>query len=296
MKKTNLSLIFFTVFLLFMTGCSQNASGKITNVTKTGDNAFSFEYDGEVRDFIICLPEKADNAPAILMLHGLGSNASGFMEYTHMEGSACPRGYAVIYVSGLSDSDDPSSSSGWNSGLKTSSRDDAGMLKALSDYLITEYNLRADGIFAAGFSNGGFMIHRLAAESKGRFCAVASVAGKMPASVWKKKPRKTSTGFLEIYGEKDDVVPMKSNNSCQYSPDPAIEDVMEYWAHANVLSECTTTDISPQSELTRYYSKENPREVWSIFIRDGRHSWPEELYCGFDINELILDFFDTCLK
>ena len=38
------------------------------------------------------------NTPLIIMMCGLGNNSLSFQNKTHMEETACPRGYAVCYV------------------------------------------------------------------------------------------------------------------------------------------------------------------------------------------------------
>jgi poly(3-hydroxybutyrate) depolymerase len=113
------------------------------------------------------------------------------------------------------------------------------------------------------------MVHRLAVEDTEQFAAVASVAGFLPESVWNRRPEKLSTAFLQINGTKDDVVPMNANGSAKYNKNPAIEDVLEYYRSAN-----------GSADSVKYIS-----------VEGGRHSWPEEKFCGFDVDKMILDFF-----
>ena len=48
--------------------------------------------------------------------------------------------------------------------------------------------------------------------------------------------RLLKTGFFQITGEKDDVVPKNSDGSAKYAIVPAIEDVIAYYAEANGLT------------------------------------------------------------
>jgi poly(3-hydroxybutyrate) depolymerase len=50
--------------------------------------------------FIIDLPDNADNAPLVIMLHGYGSSAEDFRYSIQFEKAANPMGYAVVYVTG----------------------------------------------------------------------------------------------------------------------------------------------------------------------------------------------------
>ena len=52
-----------------------------------------------------------------------------------------------------------------------------------------------------------------------------------------------------------------------------------------------------QSPLTKYTSSdaedaEKSKQVWNLFIPDGRHSWPDEGVTGININHLIVEFLN----
>ena len=137
------------------------------------------------------------------------------------------------------------------------------------------------------------MAHRLAMEAGDTFSACVSVAGMMPAKIWQNRNDTNDISFFQITGEKDDVVPKNSDGSAEYAPAPAIEDVMTYWAMSNGLEKCESEEIGKGSILTKYRSDEKKNQVWTLFIKNGRHSWPNEKRCGIDANSLILAFFET---
>ena len=100
--------------------------------------------------------------------------------------------------------------------------------------------------------------------------------------------------MFQISGEKDETVPKKSDNSARFSKDPAIEDVMSYWAQSNNLKISNTTEIGAASTLTKWYGKKkNQKQVWHLFVKDGHHVWPTEKINKIDANSLILDFFEA---
>ena len=80
------------------------------------------------------------------------------------------------------------------------------------------------------------MAHRLAMEAGDTFRAVVSVSGMMQPEVWEKRNKTNNVSFFQITGEKDDVVPKRSDGTAKYTTAPAIEDVMEYWAKSDGLS------------------------------------------------------------
>lgn len=255
---------------------------------------FTSIYDGIKHDFYVYLPdERKTETPLIIMLHAYGATAERFRSNTHMDEDANEKGYAVVYVTGASDPEDRTSSTGWNSGLRDSKKDDVGFLIALATYLQNEYQLSKDRTFAVGLSNGAFMTYRLATEASDTFSAIASVAGMMPEMIWQEKPKAANVGVLQINGTKDEVVPMKLNGSDQTSRAPAIENVIQYWAAANGLNKVEKVQISDQAEVTKFTNTKMKNMVWHVVITDGYHSWPQEQFAGFRTNELILNFFDS---
>lgn len=264
----------------------------LEDLTETGDNTYTCSYDGVGHDFILELPEETEGAPLIVMLHGYGQSASVMKSEVHMEEDAVPKGYAVVYVTGAPDSTDPTSANGWNSGISENENDDVGFIVSLTEYLQDEYGFDKDRTYAAGFSNGAFMMHRLAMDAQDVFSAVASVCGKMPKSVWDRRYGANQVGVLQISGEKDDVVPKALDGSATYAYDPGIEDVMQYWADSNGISQCVDESIGKNSTITKYGDTKG-HKVWSVMVKDGHHSWYDEGLTGIDVNGLIIEFFEA---
>ncbi|MCR5766829.1 MAG: prolyl oligopeptidase family serine peptidase, partial [Treponema sp.] len=268
-------------------------------ITQVSKNRFTCSFDGINHDFIIDLPENSQkapqkNTPLVILLPGAGNTAEAFRTTIHFEEKANQRGYAVVYVTGARNKNEPTGPIGWNSGITNDGNDDVGFLVELTKYLQEEYSFDKKRTYAAGFSNGGFMIHRLAMEAGHTFAACVSVAGKMTEKIWEQKNKRNTVGMFQISGEKDKTVPKKSDNSASFSKDPAIEDVMTYWAQSNNLKLSNTTEIGAASTLTKWCGKrKNQKQVWHLFVKDGHHAWPTEKINRIDANSLILDFFEA---
>jgi len=265
----------------------------LTDVEASGDNTYICSYEGVKHDFILDLSETSEGAPLVVMLHGYGNSAEILRMTTGFEQDANALGYAVVYVTGAPSPEDATSAPGWNSGVGVSSNNDVDFLCGLVNYLCKEYGFDSSRVFAVGFSNGAFMTHRLALEATDTFAAVVSVAGMMPETIWNEKPGQLSVGVFQITGEKDDVVPKNSDGSAKYSKAPAIEDVIDYYVEVNGLTLTDTVDEGKKSTLTKYTSEGSTKQVWNLFVPDGRHSWPEEQIVGFNTNQLILEFLET---
>lgn len=299
MKKKLPVLFLLVILCLAMTACGKKRELKEYTVLSTDrENEYDFIYDELKHRIVVCEPEQTDGDTAVLlMLHGYGGNASAFKRETGMDEQATLRNYIVVYVTGVSDKNDPTSAGGWNSDIASENgeyvKDDVGMLAALVSYIQEEYKLDSDKAFVAGFSNGGFMMFRLAVEAQDVFSACASVAGKVPEGTWNvyKDKNKVTAGFLQINGTSDDVVPMRLNDSYKRAKDPAIEEVIEYLADVNKCSRIETVALSDKSSLIKYSGKKS-KQIWEVIIDNGRHSWPDENFSGFNTNELILEYFD----
>ena len=280
------------LFVLLLAPARAHADG-LTDVTPAEDGLPRCVFDGVAHSFLLALPETAEGAPLVLMLHGYGGTAESFRLDTGFDRAATARGYAVAFVTGAPDPGDRTSATGWNFGEGSPEKRDTAFLCALADTLVREYGLDGDRVFAVGFSNGAFMAHRLALETDGVFAAVVSVAGTAAESVWENRPGSLHVGLLQITGEKDGVVPRHSDGSARYAKSPAIEDVIAYCAAANGLDKMDSVSIGESSVLTKYSSDGSDRRVWHALITGGRHSWDAERITGVNTNELILSFLDT---
>ena len=112
----------------------------------------------------------------------------------------------------------------------------------------------------------------------------------MPDNVWNSKNSKNNFKFLQITGEKDDVVPKKSDGSASRAKDPAIEDVIDYYVSSNGLELSDTVEIGEGSVLNKYSKEGSDNAVWDLFVKDARHSWYTERVNGVDTNAVIIEF------
>lgn len=285
-----LSLLLGLLFGLTGCGGSKVEVLSLENLVQESAEKITFTCDGVGRYCLLEFPEQTEGAPLVLMLHGHGESPESFREMAHFEEKANELGYAVVYVSGSVNAGDPVKISGWNSGIYTEGNKDVEFLVSLAQYLQKTYSFDTERIYAAGFSNGAFMTHRLAMEASDTFAAVVSVAGKMPEQIWDVRNEKNGVSVLQITGAKDEVVPKHSDGSAKYAKDPAIEDVMEYWAESNGLKFTENVAVGERGELTKYDGKK--AKVWHLFIKDARHSWYNEKINKVDSNDVILEFFE----
>lgn len=311
--KRAVSFILSAALLFLLIGCSaaepaQSASpaeaasepepsiGTFSSASKPDENGiYVCQYNGVDRKYMLYVPEGIkQGAPLVFMLHGYGSSAKGFMDSTQMNSSADKYGFAVVYPQGIRDPANSTGGACWNSGLTESVNDDAGYLTALAKYLQQAYGFSSSATFAAGFSNGAFMMYKLACEASDTFRAVASVSGSMSGGAWEERPKKASVSILQVSGTDDSVVPLKKDGV--YGDAPAIGGVIDYWKNANGLDEYKELKLSDKATAYQYSSKMNDNLVWYVEIDGGGHSWPNDGAAGIVVNDVILEFFSSFVK
>jgi polyhydroxybutyrate depolymerase len=99
----------------------------------------------------------------------------------------------------------------WNAGdccgdAWTNSVDDVQFTKDLLALIEGQYCIDPKRIYATGFSNGGFMSHRLACEMADTFAAVAPVSGVLGIPPDKCNPSR-AVPVLHFHGTADPIVP-----------------------------------------------------------------------------------------
>ena len=222
------------------------------------------------------------------MLHGAGESGLSFKNKTEFNTDALPRNFALLYVNSIPVTKKGLMNANWHYGTDKDSRNDVDFLRKITRYVQRQYKLNHK-IFAVGFSNGGFMINKLAVSNPEYYTAVASVSGMMPDTVWKCRPQNGDIGYLQINGTKDDIIPRKYESQNMSNPNPLMEDVIDYWVKANKLpAEKETIPLSEMSTLENYSNK-----VQWIQIKDAVHGWTSESYAKININNTILNFFDS---
>ncbi|MBP3209705.1 MAG: prolyl oligopeptidase family serine peptidase [Oscillospiraceae bacterium] len=211
MERKHFPVVVFLI-TLFLLRCAhaENSSDPMLEVVHLSGNKYFCLFEGVKHDFILDIPEKTKESPLVLMLPGYGNTAESFRSTVQFQKEANALGYAVAWVTGARNPNDPLSSTGWNSGIGADGNDDVAFLISLANYLQKEYSFDGKRTFVAGFSNGAFMAHRLAMEAGGTFSACVSVAGMMPVKIWNARKDTNDISFFQISGEMDDVIPKKA--------------------------------------------------------------------------------------
>ncbi|MBL4637169.1 MAG: hypothetical protein JKY56_25165 [Kofleriaceae bacterium] len=226
-------------------------------------------FDGEIRE--VLLAGKADlpsaPIPLIINFHGFTDSPSDQEGYSKMSEHAVANGYVVAYPRGTGLA--PS----WNGGAccgiaSTTNIDDVAFTSAIIDAVAESACIDREKVYAVGYSNGGFLAHRLACELSDKLAGVASVAGVM--GIDDCTPSR-AIPLLQLHGSSDITVPYGGSLLLGY---PSVDQTMEDWAERHACPGQEPEEFFNQGDSTciRYQGCAAP--LARCRVSGGGHTWP----------------------
>ncbi|MEZ5956231.1 MAG: PHB depolymerase family esterase [Hyphomonadaceae bacterium] len=231
--------------------------------------------------------------PVVVLLHGRPSNAASMAAISGMNEVAARRNFIAVYPEGLDNE--------WNAHFDIAGRtlslsgqsstlpqDDVGFLKTLMDDLAVDFNIDRSRLYLGGFSNGGFMTHRMACSAGDTFAAFAGVGAALYVELQRFCQRSPPTAILLMHGSADPSVPIDGvevTNPRGGEPIRITLTVRETVAafarrnHCDVRGTSTTfaeSGRSPGTHVVRYVPNgcDEGSEVVYYLINGGGHTWP----------------------
>ena len=317
-KFALIGILLFAVSL-FHSGCSSTLPKNHPVGPKTYKNSLTMPTNGSRRTYRVHIP--ADYSPQkplplVVVIHGAFDTAKGMEEFSGFSDLADREGFIVLYPNGrgllgfLQH---------WNAGhccgkAADDNWDDVGFLDAAIEDVRARLNIDADRIYMVGFSNGGMMVYRFAAERSELLAAVAPLAasiGGRPSSdspEWRIPEPKTPLSVITFHGLADDDIPYKGGISLHRGGSRtywSVEESVKFWVmHNGCNPKAATTYLNNKSVLLEYWGVcKNQTEVALYQLKDWGHFWPGRYFTAdltednplkdFDAAEIIWDFFKT---
>ena len=286
------NFLFFFILSTFIISCESEDTAQVDeDGIITGLQTKTFSHDNVNRNYLIYIPDSYDSEidyPLMFVFHGFGGIATQFINSADMRDLAESKNFIVVYPQGL---DLGGTGSHWNCynpyADNKSDVDDIGFIENLIDQLILDYPvIDSKRIYAAGYSNGGFMSYYLACNSK-KFAAIGSVAGTMLDDSYQSCNANFPTAMINIHGTNDFDVPYDGNTYY-----PSIPEVVDWWKNFNnTPNEDLLTNQDGSIEQYKYYNDAGDIYVEHIKIIGGDHFWDDKLnYDGKNTSGLIWDF------
>ena len=240
------------------------------------------------RKFMVHFPPNFNTSTQralVLNLHG-GSgnmvNAQGFSMLNPVADQnnfivAWPQGYGIA-PPGFSWAD------GRNTSADQAGVDDIGFIDKLIDTLITRYNVDTNRIYICGFSNGGFMVQRLACQLPDCFAAMASLGSSMDTVLYQNCNPSKPVPMAFFNGTADPAMPYGGGpmQNPQVTPVVPVDTTVQFWvAHNNCQTanpvfnfpDTFTTDNST-AELYNFTNCDCNVDVKFYKLINGGHTWP----------------------
>jgi polyhydroxybutyrate depolymerase len=247
-----------------------SCSGKTT----PSETSWTIMVGGTSRTVEVHVPKSYDPTkptPVVISFHGYTSNGMQQEGITGLSAKADSVGFVALYPEGTG------SPTGFNAGACCGGAaqnmvDDIGFTRAIIDTATTKLCVDAKRVYVSGFSNGGFMSHRIACELADRVAAIGPVSGVLGIPAANCKPAR-AISVIDFHGQMDNTVPY---NGSMQDGWPSAPDTFNGWA---MRDHCT--DGTPPVTFTKgdvscaTYSKcDGGAAVELCTISDGGHAWP----------------------
>lgn len=246
----------------------------------------------QARSYSVYVPPTYDPTqptPLVMVLHGRPSQGETAAELTQMSQIAAEQGFIVVYPDGLN--------GGWNYGRRIAGYptypDDVEFLTTLIDDLGVDLAIDRERVYVTGFSNGGFMVQRLACEAPLAFTAFATVMSPGFEQMHIVCVGQPPVALLMIHGTADTVNPwdgltFRDEGREVYTVLP-MNDTLNFWlAHNDCGEDIRTEDLpilgnSPGTSVRMVEAtgcaRNTALRVYAVL--GGGHTWPGVDW-GFD--------------
>ena len=287
--------------LLSIVACGSGTSEP--QAMQPGDYSQTLTSGGLQRSYMLHVPLRYDGSkalPLVFVLHGYGGQAEGMAGSTGLSLKADQEGFFVAYLQGTLGSEGKSS---WNTGIVSNDAtvDDVRFVRDVARELEGKLKVDTRRIYATGFSQGGSMTHRLAAQLPDLLAGVATVESTVGMSedqgiTFKMIPKpKAPIAMLIIHGMQDITCPYDGGQGT--NPDQwarSVADTVAFWTQADgctAAPEITTS--SDHNVITEDHAGCSVgTEVELVTIVSGKHQWPTaQNDAHFVGSDAVWDFF-----
>lgn len=276
-------------------GCSSGDQGNLGFAScsgpslSTGDSTFTVKVGGQDRVYDVHVPAtyKGSAVPVVVFWHPL-TQTKDYGKAT-MVPLSDREGFIAVFPQGIGNS--------WNGGAccgpansTASPVDDVGFARALLKDLESRTCVDTSRIYATGFSNGGFMSHRLACEASDLFAAIAPDAGVLGIPQDQCHPIRP-VPVLQIHGTADPLVPYNGGSppagglGLTNGAFVSVADTVSGWA---TRDGCTGQPVQTlQKGMVTCQTYEQCRagaQVELCTVQNGGHCWFGEPVCFLGTN------------
>lgn len=299
-------------------GCQVPGPSKPLAMGKSVVKKTDVRVNGLRRSYRLYVPENdviGHPAPLVVVIHGAFSTAKEMERVTGFSQLADEGGFLVAYPNGM----------GllgflqhWNAGhccgkAKKDGVDDVGFLETVIEDIQRHVAVDSARIYMVGFSNGGMLAHRFAAERSERVAAVAALAAsiggrdKDDEQMWQIPAPASPVPMLIMHGDTDDSVPYSGGESMRHKGQyyVSVERSMDFWMTHNRCHPTPSSRTLKQGHVrvTQGQHCDDPNAVILYTLKGWTHQWPGLYFTrklptshplhGFDGTRIIWEFLKS---
>lgn len=313
------TLLFLFILSEFPVGCTATLPKDHIMGPKTYEGTVDIRINGFRRTYLVHVPSgyrPEIPVPLVVVLHGAFDTAEGMEKSSGFSLLADREQFIVLYPNGMGIL---GFLQHWNAGhccgkAATDQLDDVGFVAATIEDVCARFKVDRDRVYMVGFSNGGMLAFRFAAERGDLLAAVAplaaSIGGKRSegAPEWRIPEPVRRIPILVFHGLSDDRVPyaggvnhVKERGRTYWS----VEESVKFWVTRNGCNpQAVLRSLKDGSVLVKSWAGCNDNaDVALYLIKDWGHVWPGKHFTAtlsegdplrnFDATEIIWDFFQS---
>jgi polyhydroxybutyrate depolymerase len=312
----NLICIVLTSILL---GCMASLPKEVPPGPKTYKNKVDIRIMGSRRTYLVHVPPAIDSQPSlplVVAIHGAFETAKDMEKRTGFSDLADQEGFVAVYPNGMGVF---GLLQHWNAGhccgkAAADGVDDVGFLTQVIQDVQRRLPIDPRRIYMVGFSNGGMLAYRFAAEHTHTLSALATVAatiGGEPAQgepLWRIPDPQAPLPLISFHGLADDAIPAQGGISPKRGGEQSflsVNDSIDFWVRNNGCDSEPMLSQGHQNHV-RIQTWEKCRQgadVVLYLMANWGHVWPGAYYTAdrenedplkdFDAAAIIWDFFNA---
>ena len=317
-KGTVTALICMMLPLLF-SSCTSSLPKNTPEGSKTYKNKMNIRIMGTRRTYLVHVPPNYSAQkplPLVVVIHGAFDTAAGMEKYSTFSDLADRESFIVMYPNGMGIF---GLFQHWNAGhccgkAANDDVDDVGFIAAAIDDVRVRLQIDPGRIYMVGFSNGGMLAYRFAAERGDILAAVAPLAASIggrpseDAPQWRIPDPVRPLSVISIHGMADDDIVYEGGVSRHRGGTRtfwSVDESVDFWVRQNGCHPgAAATELNQGHVRVHTWSACNDdTEVVLYLIEDWGHVWPGRYFTteleeadplkDFDAAEIIWHFFKS---
>jgi len=274
---------------------------------------------GFCRTYLVHIPSRYDPKkplPLVVVIHGAFDTAKGMEKFSGFSDLGDREDFIVLYPNGFGIL---GYFQHWNAGhccgkAADENFDDVGFVAAAIEDVCARLSVDHSRIYMVGFSNGGMLTYRFAAERGDLLAAAAplaaSIGGRPSADApeWHIPKPRLPISIISFHGIADDDVSFEGGISKHRKGTRSywsVNDSINFWVKHNGCSPQSGKEylLNGSIYVQSWTDCKNDSEIALYLIKDWGHVWPGKYFTtslakdnplkGFDAAEIIWDFFKS---